>query len=165
MLARLALALLSGLALNAHIYNDANAASTSSTKGRKPINVTLVLGGTSYNGNPEFEVTADGLALGTGEVTAAAGQTFDFAIPPGANPRSISIAFTNDYFEAPDRDRNLVVKSIVVGGQPYAVQDVQLPDVGAHISHTIGGDSEIIISNATSVIVARPATGWTGKRN
>ncbi len=63
---------------------------------------------------PNMVLTVGGVVMGSVEVASASLLTYDFSADVAAGVQTISVEFTNDYYNSPD-DRNLIVASLTVG--------------------------------------------------
>lgn len=98
------------------------------TFGEAPGNDTLVLqvSADSYNGDPQFIVTVDGVQLGgiqTARASHAAGQHDTITLDGnfGGDPSSVSVQFLNDAWGGgTGLDRNLYVEHLTVNGRHFA---------------------------------------------
>jgi hypothetical protein len=98
--------------------------------------ITVLAAGQAWRGDPAFDLLVNGATVRSGVRVAssddAAGlddltdrlETFRFKVDAGLEIRSIGVAFRNDAFGgAPDRDRNLLVAGVEVGGRMIGPSD------------------------------------------
>ena len=93
----------------------------------KMLNVSVVVAGDAYLGNPQMALMVNGQQVGTADVSASHGsgqwQTVTFSVAAPANLQTIGVSFLNDaYGGGPTLDRNLYVDHLVVNGTTLTPQ-------------------------------------------
>lgn len=84
--------------------------------------LTLTLGGTFYEGAPEYEIVADGVVVGSGTVARERDDVVRFEV---GEPTTLAVRFTNDFSapadasgkRPPGTDRNLIIQAADFRGQ------------------------------------------------
>lgn len=126
---------------------DSNGTIAFATASRNSL--TLRVAADSWNGDPNFVVTVDGVQVGGVQSTSAShakGQWQDVTLSGnfGADPSKVAVSFINDaYGGTTATDRNLYVQSLTLNGTTY---------LGSALSAALGpaaSDSAVMDSNGT----------------
>ena len=123
--------------------------------------LTLTLGGTFYEGAPQYEIVADGVVVGSGTVASERDDVVRFEV---GEPKALAVRFTNDFAARPGADgkrpagldRNLIIQATDFKGQTTKGWELFRP---RGVSRR--GDFAIVAINQTVEIpipVANPIT-------
>src|SRR6266849_2017288 len=119
----------------------------------KMLNVSVVVAGDAYLGNPQMALVVNGQQVGTATVTASHSsgqwQTLTFSVAMPATFQTIGVSFLNDaYGGSPTLDRNLYVDHIVVSGVTLNPQQGLFKDTAGDPAST--GTSALLTSGTLS---------------
>ena len=121
--------------------------------------LTLRVAADSWNGDPNFVVTVDGVQVGGVQTTSAShakGQWQDITLTGNfsADPSKVAVSFINDAWGGTaSTDRNLYVQSLTLNGNTY---------LGSALPATLGpaaADSAVLNSNGTITFATTPTSG------
>ena len=128
--------------------------------------IIISASGTSFEGGPAFTVRLGDQEVGSGQVEAdqppdtPAPFRFEVADEVLRANGELSVAFTNDEYGGPGRDRNLYIYGATVGGTELSPQDFRFERGGETQEAEADASFVELIIEGDEARAAAPAEGW-----